>query len=1015
VKKLALFTFICLHGRLAALPLWFEPNGAHFQARHLLLSPTQVVIQAGESQVMLTLRHANPHARGEPLDRLPGISNYYFGNDPKKWRTDVPHFARVRYHDVYPGIDVIYYGNAEGKLEYDFVVRSGANPHQIQIALNKPVHTTSDGDLLVAGLRQHRPKVYQHGHEIACDYIVNHEHRVQLALATYDHAESLTIDPVIEYATYLGGNGYDVATATTVDATGAAYVTGYLQSPNYPSLDPFQQTSGLGQDIVVAKFTPSGNGLVWYTWVGGSALNTGAAISLDTSGNAYVGGWTASNDFPVKNAAQPVFGGGYENAVIFKLSPLGKLVYSTYLGGNNQERAESIAIDSTGAAFITGFTWSIDFPIKNALQKTISGRPDAFVAKLAPTGDHFLFATYLGGSGPDYGEGLALDSDGNPVIVGGTSSPDFPVKGALQTSLGGRGGYPGNGFITKISAAGDRLISSTFIGESGNGGLASIAIDTAGQAYVFGAAFTTGWPLKNPIQNAYAGGQSDLYFAKLPATLDSLVFASYLGGSDLDFIGGLALDKYGNAYITGCTYSTDLPLKDSLQPFRAGIGSSNANALIVKTSPEGSLVYSTLVGGQGGSCGRGIAVDVQSKVYVAGVTTSEDFPVKNPLQSTFGGGPGDMFLLRLAPDSAPASPFMVTPATLLFRYVAGGSLPAPQTVLIASSTASVFAPTSSATWLKFTASGTTTPATLSVSADPTSLQQGVYTGAIQIDPQTSVQVNLTVLAPGPVVTGISPAVIALGSEATTVKITGTGFQPGATVQLTGGVALATKFIDSGTLQITLDKPTLAQQVTLSFVVVNPNSVPSNTVTLTIGTPTPTFTAASVANAASFTGGPVAPGEIISIFGTSLSGSVTFDGTPATLVFSSPAQVNVTVPYSVAGPTSILQMGETLVQLQVAQSAPGIFAAVSAGDNIVVLYATGCGALTNDDLPRCALPVSATVNDEAAQVLYAGIAPGLVQGANQINIQLPDDITTGQVTIVLTAGDASSKPFNFTLP
>jgi hypothetical protein len=422
-----------------ALPLWFEPNGAHFQARYLLLSSTQAVIQAGESPVALTLQHANPHARGEALDRLPGVSNYYIGNDPKKWRTDVPHFARVRYHGVYPGIDLIYYSNAEGKLEYDFIVQPGADPNRIQIAFNQPVHTTSDGDLLIAGLLQRRPKVYQHGRQIACDYIVNHEHRVQLALDTYNRAEPLTIDPVIEYATYLGGNGYDVATATTVDTTGAAYVTGFLQSPNYPSLDPFQQTSGLGQDIVVAKFTPSGNGLVWYTWVGGSALSLGAAITLDTSGNTYVGGWTAASDFPVKNAAQPVFGGGYENAVIFKLSPLGKLVYSTYLGGNNQERAQSIAVDSTGAAFVTGFTWSIDFPIKNALQKTISGRPDAFVAKLSPTGDHFLFATYLGGSGPDYPGGLALDPDGNPVIVGGTYSPDFPVKGALQTSLGGRG------------------------------------------------------------------------------------------------------------------------------------------------------------------------------------------------------------------------------------------------------------------------------------------------------------------------------------------------------------------------------------------------------------------------------------------------------------------------------------------------------------------------------------------------------------------------------------------------
>jgi uncharacterized protein (TIGR03437 family) len=369
----------------------------------------------------------------------------------------------------------------------------------------------------------------------------------------------------------------------------------------------------------------------------------------------------------------------------------------------------------------------------------------------------------------------------------------------------------------------------------------------------------------------------------------------------------------------------------------------------------------------------------------------------------------------LAPEAAPSSPFTITPATLLFRYVAGSSVPAPQTVSIASSSPSAFAPTSSASWLKFTGSGTSTPATLSVTADPTSLKPGVYTGVIQIDPQTSIQVNFTVLASGPVVTGISPAVIALGSEATTVTITGSGFQPGAAVQLSGGVALATKFIDAGALQITLDKPSLTQPVALSFTVVNPLSAPSNPITLTIGTPVPMFTAAGVVNAATFAAGPVSPGEIISIFGTNLSGTVTFDGRPATPVFASPTQVNVTVPYSVTGPTTVMQMGAISVPVQVAASAPGIFAAVPAGDNILTLYVTGCGVLTNDDLPRCVLPVSATVNDQPAVVLYAGIAPGLVQGANQINIQLPDGTASGQLTIIFTAGDASSKPFVWSQP
>ena len=229
------------------------------------------------------------------------------------------------------------------------------------------------------------------------------------------------------------------------------------------------------------------------------------------------------------------------------------------------------------------------------------------------------------------------------------------------------------------------------------------------------------------------------------------------------------------------------------------------------------------------------------------------------------------------------------------------------------------------------------------------------------------------------------------------------------------VNLPTTYIDANTLRIFLVAGFFAQANIFSLVVVNPQSAPSDVVTITVGTPSPVLNAASVVNAASFVSGAVAPGEIISIFGTNLLSTITFDGTTVNPFFASPTQVNITVPYSVTGPTTHLQMGATSVVLQVLPSAPGIFAAVPAGDNILTLYATGCGVLTNDDLPRCALPVSVTVNDQPATVLYAGIAPGLIQGANQINIQLPDDIATGPLTIVLTAGDASSKPFTLALP
>jgi len=508
----------------------------------------------------------------------------------------------------------------------------------------------------------------------------------------------------------------------------------------------------------------------------------------------------------------------------------------------------------------------------------------------------------------------------------------------------------------------------------------------------------------------------DGVLAKLSAKGDSLLFSTYFGGSDIDFPSDLTIDSAGNAYASGFTYSADFPVKNSLQPFTGAIVGYRNDTFLVKVSPSGSLIYSTLLGGDGADYNGGVTVVANGAVYLVGSTASDNFPLKNPLQATNGGGPSDMYIVRLAAESAPVSPLAVSPATVLFRYVAGGATPDPQTVSINSTAGSVaISPVSNASWLTFTNASPNTPTTLTIRADASGLKPGVYNGTIQLDTQAGVQVNFTVLAAGPVLSGISPSVIPTGSEATTITISGTGFQPGATVELSGGTAIATTYVDSGSLQITLDKLSLSQPVTLSFVVVNPQSAPSNPVTLTIGTPTPTFTAASVVNAASFAGGPVAPGEIISIFGSNLNGNVTFDGVPATLVFASPGQVNVTVPYSVSGSTTMLQMGSTNVPLQVAPVAPGIFAAVAVAQNILTLYATGCGALTSDALPRCTLPVSVTVNNEPATVLYAGIAPGLVQGANQINVQLQDAVTSGLLAIVLTAGEVSSKPFNFTTP
>ncbi len=321
-------------------------------------------------------------------------------------------------------------------------------------------------------------------------------------------------------------------------------------------------------------------------------------------------------------------------------------------------------------------------------------------------------------------------------------------------------------------------------------------------------------------------------------------------------------------------------------------------------------------------------------------------------------------------------------------------------------------------WLSVTAA----PGGLTISVNPATLLPGVYTGTITLTPSdgtaATIDVVATILAAAPVLTSIQPALVAIGSDDTSVTVHGSGFETDSVLQVDGlpWTATPTQFVDSSTLQFSMPRSYFSVQYNHAIAVQNPNSALSNALSLAVGALPPQFTAASVVNAASFAGGPVAPGEIVTIFGSGLAGNVSFDNIPAMIVYASATQINATVPYSVLGPKTSLQVGSSIpVSLDVALSAPGIFAAVANGDGTITLYATGCGSLTQDALPLCQLPVSATIDGEPALVLYAGIAPGLVQGVNQVNLVIPSDIGSDQITIVLHVGTASSKPFFYTFP
>jgi uncharacterized protein (TIGR03437 family) len=666
-------------------------------------------------------------------------------------------------------------------------------------------------------------------------------------------------------------------------------------------------------------------------------------------------------------------------------------------------------VDARGAVTVGGQTYSLDFPIQSPLQRNYGGGGDCFITRLAPDGRSLEFSTFLGGAGLDALHSLALDSSGFIYLTGFTSSADFPVKNAFQPSLTGP-----SSFVTKLTPVADALVYSTFLGGTG---AFSIAVDASGSAYVSGVT-SGGLTTKNAYQSTY-GGRSDIFVARLNASGSDLAFSTYFGGSDTDYQNSntLALDSAGNVYVTGFTYSSDFPLKDSMQSFIGATVGYRTDAFVLEFTPSGSLVYSTLIGGHGDDRGGAITVDSSGAVYVTGDTYSDDFPLKNPFQKA-NGGSGDAFVLKLAPEGLPASPFTSVPGTLQFRYVLGGGTPADQKLSITGGDGFTVT-TSGGSWLTVSPTSGTSPSTITVSATPANLVPAIYQGMVRVSladgssASLDISVTLSVLAAAPVITTISPNIVPLNSGDTTFAITGSGFTSSSAVSLNGGTTLPTTFVDAGTLQFSLSKDFFTFAASVSIVVLTPQTVPSNAVNLTIGTPPPLLQA--VANAATFATGPVAPGEIVSIFGTNLDQNVTFDSAPATLVYFSSTQVNVTVPYSISGPTTHLQMGASSVQLQVAPSAPGIFAAVVSDGGVVTLYATGCGSVTNDALPLCTLSSTITVNGEPAQVLYAGIAPGLVEGANQVNFVLPADIQPGTISIVWTVGNTSSKPFSFTLP
>jgi uncharacterized protein (TIGR03437 family) len=1033
---------MCQLSSLYGFTLHFEPNLGQVKGRTewmaqahgaaVYVTGPEVVFANGGDNIHMHFVGASRKSKSTGVEPLGAYSNYFFGPTEKTWFTGIPQFGSVRYANLYRGIDIAYH-SSDNDVEYDFLLAPGANPEQIELAFDREVHIDGHGDLIAGALRQHRPRVVQEGQEIASEYELTLNNHVRIKLGRFGRQGPLTIDPVLEFSTYLGGPGVDLSLAVGLDASGNILVGGTGQTPATPTLDPFQQTNSIASGAYLLKLTPDAKHVLYYTYFSSQRL-TGLHVNAD--GTLVVNGSADPGSIPLKNAFQSACVD--KCGFIGKLSPDGRsLLFFSYLAPG------SLAVDQGGNAFVVGATTIPDLPTKNAFQPSLMGsHNNCFISKVSATGE-WLLSTYFGSAGGAYCTGAAIGDAGSLVITGYGGSPDFPLKSATQTQA--NPGSIGTPFLVKMTPDGQSLLLSTYIGGENFSGIAmAVATDQRGQIYVEGRAFNPFMTLKNPYQSAW---RNDLYgfLMKLDASGQNLIYSTFFA----TWFQNLAVDPNENVYGIGIATSPDIALKNSLQEFLGG-GVTNADASLTKFAASGdSLLYSTLIGGTNQEAPLGIAVDSAGSAYVVGETYSTDFPIKNAYQTQFGGGLTDGWLAKISDNSGStaSSPFQITPARADFQFVQGGPAPAIQSVAVTGLEG--YFVTTSPTWISAQPTGPAPPNNVQISVNPAGLAPGTYTGAAVLHPLSgapvaTIDVSAVVYAPAPVLTSVNPALVAIGSDDTLVTITGSGFVPGATL-LVGNVLWTTTpvtIVNSTTITFKLPKLYFSGLTNYPIAVQNPKSLASNGLSIAVGNPAPAIAAGGVANAASYAPPPVSVGELVAIFGSHFGSSdtttVLFEHLPGKIIYVTPTQLVATVPAAAGNRSSItveVQTSHDVISAPVIvdmdPAAPALFTSDASGkgqvaainqDNtvngtihpasagsIIGLFATGGGALTTDTLPRVALPVSATMGGLDAQVLYAGVAPGEPEGVIQINVQVPTGVTPGSVEVVVKVGDASSQP------
>jgi len=646
-------------------PVAFEPNRgqdpgpSEFIARTsgaaLTLGPGRAEWISRQARVAVVFASVRRGVHGQGEEALPGVVSYLEGNQPERWLKGIPTYARVRYAQLYPGIDVVYYGN-EGRLEYDLVLASGADPNRIRLRVEgaQALRVDAAGDLVISSaggeLRQHRPIVYQdiggQRHQVACSYRLRGG-EVRFALGRYDRSAALIIDPALTWAGYLlpptALNAQ--ATGVALDAAGNIYVTGWVLAPSsyYECFVHVLNSSGTTTTRMYLGPT-SGTG------------NAGCnAIAVDSSSHIYLAGETTAAHFPADYTYLNYYPGYTVDAFVTKLDSSGNIYFTHYFGGSGTDLFTGIALDAADNVYVTGSTNSTDLPVTTGSAQTSlrSKTSNALVAAFTSAGA-LMYSTYLGGTGADYGNAIAADASGNAYVTGSTTSTNFPTMGTpYQSTLKGTS----NAFVAKIGAGGGALIYSTYLGGSGNDEGAGIAVDKSGAAYITGDTSSANFPVTSGVYQSGLAGSVNAFVTQLDGSGQFLRYSTYLGGSGSDVGLAVALDSTGNAYIAGSTASTNFPATgDAFQGSNAG----KANAFVAGLNSTGAgLLFASYLGGSGtapvlsgltnnGDYGTSVAVNCAAGLVVAGVTTSTDFPVTGGGGQTYPGVAPDAFVARIA-------------------------------------------------------------------------------------------------------------------------------------------------------------------------------------------------------------------------------------------------------------------------------------------------------------------------------------------------------------------------------